>query len=109
MIQDITPQELKEKLDNNEDIVVIDVRELWELDITKVDFAEHIVMNTIPQRLDDIPDDKPVVFICRTGSRSTQVALFLMQNGWDPEYLYNLDGGILAWARDIDPSLPTHY
>lgn len=109
MIQDITPQELKDKLDNGEDIVVIDVREPWELDISKVDFAEHIVMNTIPQRIDDIPEDKPVVFICRSGGRSMQVALFMAQNGWDPEYLYNLQGGILAWARDIDPTLPTHY
>ena len=109
MIQEITPHELKDRLDDGEDILVIDVREPWELEVSKVDFAEHMVMNTIPGRIDDIPDDKHVVFICRSGNRSYQVAMFLVQNGWDPEYLHNLDGGILAWARDIDPSLPTNY
>lgn len=110
MIQEMTPQELKERLDNGEDVMVVDVREPWELDISKLDFAEHIVMSNIPRVAEsDIPKDKPIVFVCRSGGRSMQVAHFLGMNGWDQDKLYNLRGGILAWARQIDPELPTSY
>jgi rhodanese-related sulfurtransferase len=108
-ISSITPLELKARLDAGEDIVVIDVRNDFELDISSVDFAKQIVLQELPSRVDEVPDDKPVVFICRSGSRSMQAAMFMMGQGWDADNLINLEGGILAWARDVDPSLPTNY
>ena len=110
MINEISPTDLKTRLEAGEDILVVDVRELWELNITKLDFAQHIVMSDIPRRAaNDIPQDKPVVFVCRSGNRSMNVAQMLAFNGWQPTQLMNLKGGILAWAREIDPSLPTDY
>lgn len=109
-IQNITPKALQARLDSGEDIVVIDVREDWELEITSMEMAQQIVLNTIPQCTEqDIPKDKPVVLVCRSGGRSLQAAFFLSQNGWDATKLFNLDGGILRWAQDVDPTLPTYY
>lgn len=109
MINGITPTELKIRLDANEKLLVIDVRLPEELEVSSVDFTTHIPMQEITQHLDEIPKDQPVVFLCRSGVRSMQVAQYLVQNGWEAENLLNLDGGILRWAKDVDPSLPEHY
>lgn len=109
-IQNITPKDLQARLESGEDILVIDVREDWEVEITSIEVAQQIVLHTIPERAEqDIPKDKPIVFICRSGGRSLQAAFFLSQNGWDAGKLYNLDGGILRWAQEVDPTLPTYY
>lgn len=109
LIENITPQELKTLLDNGEVVEVIDVRMPWEVQISQVNFARHIVMNEIPARLDEIPGDRLVVLMCRSGARSQQVGGYLIQKGWNSSLLRNLDGGILRWARDIDPSLSNFY
>lgn len=109
MIGSMTPLELKARLDAGEDLLVIDVRNDWELEISSVDFATHIVLFDLPQRADEVPMDRPVVFICRSGNRSLQAAYFLANNGWPAENMYNLEGGILRWAREVDPTLPMSY
>lgn len=105
----INALELKKRLDAGEDLLVIDVRMPWELEISSVDFAQHIVLNELPGRTSEIPKDKNIVFICRSGSRSMQACLFLASQGWEADKLFNLEGGILGWARDVDPSLPLTY
>jgi rhodanese-related sulfurtransferase len=107
MVNAISPKELKTRLDSGEPITVIDVREEWELDISKVDFATHIPMNEIPARTDEIPQDGVVVFMCKAGGRSARVVEYLQSMGWDN--LMNLDRGILGWAADVDPVLPSFY
>jgi len=103
----ITPVELKRRLDSGEQIDVIDVRESWELAIISLPFARHVRMIEILSRLPEIPRNHPVVFFCRTGSRSTRTVEILQLRGYDN--VYNLQGGILAWARDVDPQLPQYY
>lgn len=107
-IQNMTPQQLKTRLDAGEDMLVIDVRNPYELEIASVDFAKHIVLNELPDSLDEIPKDKPIVLLCRSGSRSMQAAYFLANEGWDENNLFNVQGGIIAWSREIDPSIPTY-
>lgn len=110
MPKSITPTQLKARLDAGDDIVVIDVRNDWELAITKLETAQHIVLHEIPARAAaEIPQDKDVVFMCRSGGRSMQAAFFLEQQGYDGDHLFNLEDGILGWARDVDPSLPQDY
>ncbi|MBI5930789.1 MAG: hypothetical protein HY862_15875 [Chloroflexi bacterium] len=108
-IQNMKPAELKRRLDAGEDIAVIDVRQDWELEISNLEFAKQIVLTDLPLRAGEIPQDKPVIFVCRSGGRSMQAAEFFAVQGWPEENLYNLDGGILRWARDVDPSLPKIY
>jgi rhodanese-related sulfurtransferase len=106
MVTDMTPKQLKARLDAGEDMLLIDVREAWELEQSKLPNIVHIPMGDLPYSLDQIPEDKPVVIVCRTGSRSAQVADWLAGNGY--EDLYNLDGGMNAWVRD-DPSAGHSY
>jgi len=106
-IKTISPAELKARLDAGEDLFVLDVRMDWELAISQLDFAQQIVLDELPERMAEIPQDRPVVLVCRSGGRSMQACQFLAAQGWPT--LYNLEGGILEWARQVDPSLPTFY
>jgi sulfur-carrier protein adenylyltransferase/sulfurtransferase len=103
-MKDITAKQLKSRLDAGEDIIVIDVREDWEVAQGKLDQAVHIPMDNIPDSIDQIPQDKPVVIMCHTGRRSEQVILWLEAEE-DYENLHNLVGGINAWADEFNPSL----
>lgn len=76
-------------------IEIIDVREAQELASGLVPNARHISMSTLPMRLDELPRDKRVVMVCRSGARSGQVCAWLMQQGF--ENVFNLRGGMMAW------------
>ena len=98
--------ELKEMIDNGVDFQLIDVREPHEFEICNLK-GELIPMNEVPDNIDKISKDKPVVIHCRSGARSGRIVQFLEQQyGFDN--LYNLDGGILAWAHEIDATMPTY-
>jgi sulfur-carrier protein adenylyltransferase/sulfurtransferase len=103
MVKGIAPLELKTRLDDGEDIMVIDVREDWELEMSKLEGVVHIPMSDIPDSVSQLPKDKPVVIICRTGSRSTNVVKWLETQGFSN--MLNLDGGINRWADDVDETL----
>jgi len=103
----ISAVELAQRLENGDAIDVIDVREDWERAIVALPFARQIRMIEILTRVDEIPRDRPVVIMCRTGSRSSRTVEMLQSHGFDN--VLNLDGGILAWAREIDPTLPQFY
>jgi rhodanese-related sulfurtransferase len=100
---DITPKELKQRLDAGEAITVIDVREPWELKIARLDFAQHIPMGDILERIGEVPRDVPVVIMCHVGGRSAQVTDYLNSIGYDN--VLNLDSGITGWAVQVDPTL----
>lgn len=105
-MKDITVQELKELKDSNADFQLIDVREPHEYDICEIG-GQLIPMADIPHHVDEISRDKKVVVHCRSGKRSGDMVLWLEKNhGF--ENLYNLKGGILAWAKEIDPTMPTY-
>lgn len=74
---------------------IIDVREAQELASGTVPNARHISMSTLPMRLHELPRDKQVVMVCRSGARSGQVCVWLMQQGF--ENVVNLRGGMMAW------------
>jgi rhodanese-related sulfurtransferase len=63
-------------------------------------------MRSIPQRISELDADTEIVAICHHGARSFQVASFLEQNGFGK--LYNLHGGVAAWAAQVDPNMPTY-
>jgi adenylyltransferase/sulfurtransferase len=100
---DISPAEVAEKIASGEDVVLIDVREPYEWETGHVPQATHIPMREVPTRLDDIPRDKEVVMICRSGGRSERVRQYLEQMGYTR--VKNLVGGMQRWARDVDPSV----
>jgi rhodanese-related sulfurtransferase len=100
---DITPRELAAKLQNGEDVVMVDVREPHEWNAGHVEGAHHIPLSQVPKRLGEIPKDREVVMICRSGARSEHARHFLAQSGFSR--VKNLVGGMQRWAREVDPSV----
>tara|TARA_R110001592_G_scaffold237306_9_gene496308 strand:+ start:8214 stop:8534 length:321 start_codon:yes stop_codon:yes gene_type:complete len=103
-MKSISSTELKSWIDSKKDFQLIDVRESDELEICSLSQAHHIALGTVPQHLDAIATDKPVVFMCRSGKRSSN-ALFFAQEQIQNGDFYNLDGGILGWISSVDSSM----
>ena len=102
-MREITPTELKAKLDRGEDFLLIDVREPNEFELCRIPTAQLIPLGTIPQRMGDLDPDAEIVLQCRSGKRSADALMFLQANGFTN--LTNLKGGILAWADEVDPTI----
>lgn len=105
-IKEVTVAELKRMKDANEDFQLIDVREADEYAFCNIG-GQHIPLGSIPSSMDLISEDKMVIMQCRSGSRSGKAIQFL-QSQHPYENLYNLKGGILAWADEIDPTIPKY-
>lgn len=106
IMKEVTVQELKELIDNKADFQLIDVREPHEFDICNLS-GELIPQGDIPASVDKISKDKQVVIHCRSGARSGNMVQWLEKNHGFTN-LYNLKGGILGWAKEIDTSMPTY-
>ena len=106
MVKGINVKELKKWMDAEKDFQLIDVRETYEYDICNLG-GELVPLNKILNYQDKIATDKPVVLQCRSGVRSAN-AIKVLQNQFGFDNLLNLEGGILAWASEIDPSMPTY-
>ena len=102
----ISVRELADMRSAGKEHTVLDVREARELDVCRLEGALHIPMAEIPARTDDLPTDQLLVVICHHGARSQMVVDFLRSAGFDNAV--NLDGGIDAWACDIDQSMPRY-
>lgn len=105
-MQQKTVEELKAMIDSGADFQLIDVREPHEFEIANLK-GELIPQSTVPSNVDKISRDKPVVVHCRSGVRSSNTITYLEQNHGFTN-LYNLKGGILAWADEIDPEMPKY-
>lgn len=105
-VKSVTVKELQQLLDNKEDVQVIDVREDYEYEIVNIS-AELIPLGQIETQVNKIASDKKVIVHCRSGKRSAD-AIELLEKKYGFKNLYNLEGGILAWADEIDTSLPKY-
>jgi len=105
-MKEVTVNELKQMRENGDDFELIDVREPFEYDIVNLK-GKLIPQKEVTDHLNQIPKDKKVVVHCRSGGRSGDIVEKLEKEyGYDN--LYNLKGGVLAWADEIDPSLPKY-
>lgn len=86
--------------------LLLDVREPQEFAHCRIEGAVSMPMNSIPSRLPELDSEADIVVICHHGMRSMQVAVFLQQQGFSK--LYNLGGGVAAWAAQVDPAMPTY-
>ncbi|MBK7760784.1 MAG: molybdopterin-synthase adenylyltransferase MoeB [Deltaproteobacteria bacterium] len=99
----------KARLDAGWAPYVLDVRRSSEAEIVKLAFADRLQPHTeVLHIADELPRDRDILIHCKLGGRSAAAAQALADAGFDPQRLYNLDGGITAWAQEIDPSLPTY-
>jgi len=104
----ITPRELKAKFDAGEDFMLVDVREPHEFDIVRIPGSVLIPKDRIlsGEALAELPQDRPIVLHCKSGGRSAEALAALHAAGFRDAV--HVGGGVLGWARDIDPSLPTY-
>lgn len=101
----ILPKELKKKLDNNEDFFLLDVRNPNEYATTKLKRAVLIPLPQLESEIDNIPKNKEIIIYCHHGNRSLEAAKLLKKYGLNVK---SLVGGIDAWSRFIDPSVPQY-
>jgi rhodanese-related sulfurtransferase len=85
---------------------LLDVREPWEFQTCHIAESRPMPMAEVPKRLAELDPQAETVVVCHHGSRSMQVAMFLEKQGF--QRVHNLAGGLDAWARSVDPSMPTY-
>lgn len=105
-IKQITATELQIKIQEAEDLLLLDVREPYEYQFANIGGSVLIPMNQIQQRLKELNPELPTVVICHHGIRSQQVAEFLVHSEFTQ--LYNLIGGIDSWSLECDASVPRY-
>jgi adenylyltransferase/sulfurtransferase len=107
-VPELGPSELKARLDRGDAISILDVREPHEWEIVNLQAlgARPIPLTSLAERLHEVPLDGDVVVVCKVGARSAQAAAQLREAGF--ERVWNLRGGILAWAEEVDPLLPRY-
>lgn len=99
-IKTITTDELNKKLQNGEDLLLVDVREDEEVEEGMIPGARHIKMGDIPESLDKFEKDKEYIFICRSGNRSGNVAHYMQEQGYK---VVNMEGGMMNWGGETAP------
>jgi rhodanese-related sulfurtransferase len=107
MDYEISAEELRGLLTEGSDVVVVDVREAWEIQTASLAGTLNIPMNDLPARFrDELDAEKHTVVLCHHGVRSMSVTAWLRQQGFDK--VQSLRGGIDRWAREIDPKVPLY-
>jgi molybdopterin/thiamine biosynthesis adenylyltransferase/rhodanese-related sulfurtransferase len=103
---EITPEELKEKLENGEDIILIDVREPVEYEINRIEGSKLIPLSKLPEKVNELDQTREIVLYCKMGGRSARGVQLLRELGFTR--VKNLAGGIDAWIEKIDPTMPRY-
>src|SRR5260221_4303238 len=107
MDYEITPEEVKSKLDAGDAFTLLDVRESWEFETAKIDTASLIPMGDVPSRAhQELDPEDHIVVVCHHGVRSMNVTVWLRQQGF--EKAQSMRGGIDAWSRRVDAKVPMY-
>ena len=107
MDYEITPEEVKSMLDESKELTLLDVREPWEFETAHMEGAKLVPMADIPSRAhQELDPEDHIVVICHHGVRSMNVTAWLRQQGFDK--VQSMRGGIDAWSRQVDGSVPLY-
>jgi rhodanese-related sulfurtransferase len=107
MDYEISPEEVKAKLDHAESFTLLDVREPWEFESAKIEGAKLMPMGDVPSRANqELDPDDHIVVVCHRGVRSMNVTVWLRQQGF--EKAQSMRGGIDAWSRRVDAKVPVY-
>ena len=106
MPKEITPREVKRRLDAGDDLLLIDVREPEEVRVASIEGAQVYPLSQARDWIDQLPRDREMVVFCHHGGRSAQVAMALTQRGYTG--VLNMAGGIDQWSQQVDPSVPRY-
>jgi adenylyltransferase/sulfurtransferase len=103
---EITPADVKARLDRGEKVHLVDVREPWEYDLCRIEGAKHVPLGSLAASLQTLPDVDEVICYCHHGMRSLDAATWLRFQGI--ERAKSLAGGIERWSLDVDPNVPRY-
>ena len=106
-MQEVTATELKQRLDNGDDIQIVDVREANEVAIGRIPNSVHIPLGQVLNRMSEIDPTRETVVHCKMGGRSARAIDALKRSGFEGN-LVNLKGGIIAWSNEVDPTVPKY-
>jgi adenylyltransferase/sulfurtransferase len=106
-MEEMTATELKQRLDNGDDIQIIDVREDNEYAFSRIPNSKHIPLAQVLNRMDEIDPNRETVVHCKMGGRSARAIDALQRSGFKGK-LINLKGGIIGWSNEVDPSVPKY-
>ena len=98
-IKEITPAALKTRLDQGDEVVVVDMRQPYEYNAGHIPGAINMFVEHIPARMSELPQDKDIVFQCWSGNTSLQASAYLIDSGWPAERVASLSGGIAGWTQ----------
>lgn len=104
----VAGKDLKARLDKGEKITLLDVREQWEYDTAKIEAANLILipLGELQDRFSELNPENEIVAYCHGGVRSLKAVNFLKTKGF--QKIFNLSGGIAAWSKEVDPSVPEY-
>lgn len=107
-MQNLSPTELAHRLTQAETPapLLLDVREPWEFAHCHIAGSQAMPMGQVPSRVEELDPEAEIVVICHHGMRSAQVCMFLERQGFSR--VFNLAGGVAAWAADVDPAMPQY-
>jgi adenylyltransferase/sulfurtransferase len=106
-MEEMTATELKQRLDNGDDIQIVDVREDNEYAFARLPNSKHIPLAQVLSRMDEIDPNRETVVHCKMGGRSARAIEALQRSGFKGK-LINLKGGIIGWSNEVDPSVPKY-
>ena len=106
MDYEITPEEVKSKLESGADFTLLDCREPWEYQTARIERTLNIPMGEIPARVQELDAEEHIVVLCHHGLRSMNVTAWLRQQGF--EKVQSMAGGIDRWSRTVDPKVPIY-
>jgi rhodanese-related sulfurtransferase len=106
LVNDLTPQQLVERLRGENPPLLVDVREEREFQFARIEGAELRPLSSVQAWMNELDKDREIALYCHSGSRSLSVAHYLSAHGF--KNLINLRGGIDAWSREVDPTIPRY-
>jgi rhodanese-related sulfurtransferase len=105
-VKQLQPLELKKRLDQGEDIFLLDVREPWEYSLASIEGSENFPLGEVVDRQQEFIFEEEIVVICHYGERSQRAAIELAESGFNS--VYNLIGGIDTWSQIVDETVPRY-
>jgi len=98
-MKEISTKEVQERLENGEQLNLVDVRELSEVEAGHIPGIVHIPLSLLEFRMEELDKTKPYIMVCRSGGRSGKATEFLHSQGFDAT---NMNGGMLAWEGEVE-------
>jgi rhodanese-related sulfurtransferase len=98
-ISEVSPEQLKARLERGDQVVVVDLRQPWEYHAGHIPGALSLFIEEVPARLHELPTDVDIVLQCWHGHTSLDVAAYVIQQGWSASRIASLSGGIAGWVQ----------